>query len=149
MSEVKLSLSERDTYIMKIEQQMEAKKKMLLEKHETIFKSTKFNNLLEDIRKDYQTYYNYIIEQKKQQIEALTILNEYIHQLTKNETLSENNRKDAKFEQKKILTEINNIKNNMDLFLKKIQKTSNEVYDPYKEKLSINEPSNPLPNKAV
>ena len=149
MTEIKMSLAERDTYIMKIEQQMEAKKKMLLEKHETIFKSTKFNNLLEDIRKDYQTYYDYIIEQKKQQIQALTILNDYIHQLKTNDTLSENNRKDAKFEQKKILTEINNIKNNMDFFLKKIQKTSNDHYDPYQEKQSINEPAIPLPNKLV
>jgi hypothetical protein len=149
MTQVNMSLAERDTYIMKIEQQSEAKKKMLLEKHETIFKSIKFNNLLEDVRKDYQKYYDYIIEQKKQQLKALIILNNYINELTSNGNLSENNRKDAKIERRKILSEINEIKNNMDYFLKKLQKTTNEIYDPYKDNISINENTDNLPNKLV
>lgn len=122
---------------------------MLLEKHETIFKNVKFNNLLEDIKKDYQKYYDYIMEQKRQQLQALTILNNYIQELSINNELSENNRKDAKFEQKKILNEINEIKNNMDYFLKKLRKNTNETYDPYKDNYSINEPSVPVPNKPV
>lgn len=147
--EEKMSLAERDTYVMKIEKQADAKKKLLLEKHETIFKNVKFNNLLEDIKKDYQKYYDYIMEQKRQQLQALTILSNYIQELSINNELSENNRKDAKFEQKKILNEINEIKNNMDYFLKKLRKNTNETYDPYKVNHSINEPSVPVPNKPV
>ena len=108
--EYKMSLAERDTYVLKIEDQIKAKKKLLFEKHETIFKSIKYNHLLEDIRKEYQVYYDYIIEQKKQQIQALLLLHYYIKDLSKTGELSENNRIDSKFEQRKILSEINELK---------------------------------------
>lgn len=136
--EYKLSLAERDTYIMKMEDQINAKKKLLFEKHETIFKSIKYNHLLEDIRKEYQVYYDYIIEQKKQQIQALLLLHNYIKNLSKTGDLSENNRLDSKMEQRKILIEINSLKKNMDNLLGKLKKTSNEVYDPYIDINSIN-----------
>ena len=138
--EYKMSLAERDTYILKMEDQIKAKKKLLFEKHETIFKSIKYNHLLEDIRKEYQVYYDYIIDQKKQQIQALLLLNHYIKELTKSGELSENNRIDSKFEQRKILSEINELKKNMDTLLSKLKKTDNEVYDPYDNKEIINKP---------
>ena len=130
----KLSLAERDTYVLKIEDQIKAKKKLLFEKHETIFKSIKYNHLLEDIRKEYQVYYDYIIEQKKQQIQALLLLNYYIKDLSKTGELSENNRIDSKLEQRKILSEINELKKNMNTLLSKLKKTGDEVYDPYVDK---------------
>jgi len=135
-----MSLAERDTYILKMEDQIKAKKKLLFEKHETIFKSIKYNHLLEDIRKEYQVYYDYIIDQKKQQIQALLLLNHYIKELTKSGELSENNRIDSKFEQRKILSEINELKKNMDTLLSKLKKTDNQVYDPYDNKEIINKP---------
>jgi hypothetical protein len=138
--EYKMSLAERDTYILKMEDQIKAKKKLLFEKHETIFKSIKYNHLLEDIRKEYQVYYDYIIDQKKQQIQALLLLNHYIKELTKSGELSENNRIDSKFEQRKILSEINELKKNMDTLLSKLKKTDNQVYDPYDNKEIINKP---------
>lgn len=138
--EYKMSLAERDTYILKMEDQINAKKKLLFEKHETIFKTIKYNHLLEDIRKEYQIYYDYIIDQKKQQIQALLLLNNYIKGLTKSGELSENNKLDSKFEQRKILSEINELKKNMDILLSKLKKTSNEIYDPYDNKEILNKP---------
>jgi len=135
----KLSLAERDTYVIKIEDQIKAKKKLLFEKHETIFKSIKYNHLLEDIRKEYQVYYDYIIEQKKQQIQALLLLHHYIKYLSNTGELSENNKIDSKMEQRKILLEINDLKKNMDLLLGKLKKTGDEVYDPYIDR-KIEEP---------
>ena len=136
----KLSLAERDTYVLKIEDQIKAKKKLLFEKHETIFKSIKYNHLLEDIRKEYQVYYDYIIEQKKQQIQALLLLHYYIKDLSKTGELSENNRIDSKFEQRKILSEINELKKNMNILLSKLKKTGDQVYDPYVDKEEVIKP---------
>jgi len=147
MTRVKLTLAERDIYIMHIENQMELKKKLLLDKNQTLNKNVKYNNILQHIRNDYQKYYDYIIQQKKEQMHALNILNNYIQELTSNGNLSENNIIDAKFEQKKILNEIKSVKNNMEHFLKQISQddTSNDAYLNNK---SINE-NQQLPQKTV
>jgi hypothetical protein len=147
MTRVKLTLAERDIYIMHIENQMELKKKLLLDKNQTLNKNVKYNNILQHIRNDYQKYYDYIIQQKKEQMHALNILNNYIQELTSNGNLSENNIIDAKFEQKKILNEIKSVKNNMEHFLKQISQddTSNDAYLNNK---SINE-NQQLPLKTV
>lgn len=147
MTRVKLTLAERDIYIMHIENQMELKKKLLLDKNQSLNKNVKYNNILQHIRNDYQKYYDYIIQQKKEQMQALNILNNYIHELTNNGNLSENNIIDAKFEQKKILNEIKAVKNNMEHFLKQIsQDDTND--DPYLNSKSINE-NQQLPQKTV
>lgn len=147
MTRVKLTLAERDIYIMHIENQMELKKKLLLEKNQSLNKNVKYNNILQHIRNDYQKYYDYIIQQKKEQMHALNILNNYIQELTNNGNLSENNIIDAKFEQKKILNEIKAVKNNMEHFLKQIsQDDTND--DAYLNNKSINE-NQQLPLKTV
>jgi len=147
MTRVKLTLAERDIYIMHIENQMELKKKLLLEKNQSLNKNVKYNNILQHIRNDYQKYYDYIIQQKKEQMQALNILNNYIQELTNNGNLSENNIIDAKFEQKKILNEIKSVKNNMEHFLKQIsQDDTND--DTYLNNKSINERQQ-LPLKTV
>jgi hypothetical protein len=127
MKLIKLTLAEKDKCIMRIESQIQAKKQMLMEKQKTINKNIKFNKLLEYIRNDYQKYYDYIIQQKREQIQAMKILNEYIRELTNSGTLSENNLKDAKYEEKKILNEIKNIEYNMNHLLKQLHKSKNNL----------------------
>jgi len=148
MTRVKFTLAERDIYIMHIENQVNLKKKLLFEKSQSLGKNVKFNNILQHIRNDYQKYYDYIIQQKKEQMQALNILNNYIQELSSNGNLSENNIIDAKFEQKKILNEIKAIKNNMEQFLKQISQNDNDIHDPYSNNISINE-NQPLPQKTV
>lgn len=133
MKVVKFTLAEKDQYVMRIESQIEAKKKMLMEKQKSINKNMKFNKLLEYIRNDYQKYYDYIIQQKREQIQAMNILNNYIRELTNSGTLSENNLKDAKYEERKILNEIKSIEHNMNQLLKNLQKSNNNLNeDQYK-----------------
>ena len=62
----------------------------------------------------YIKYYNYISEQKKDQIKALELLNKYIHDLTVSGQLSKNNIDDAKFEQERILREVKSIRKGLD-----------------------------------
>ena len=95
MTRVKFTLAERDIYIMHIENQVNLKKKLLFEKSKSLGKNVKFNNILQHIRNDYQKYYDYIIQQKKEQMQALNILNNYIKVLTSNGNFSENNIIDA------------------------------------------------------
>ena len=107
-----------DQQLLHIENLIDVKRKMLLEKQKKIRKISKQNEFLDEIREDYGKYYGYIIKQKRDQMGALDLLNKYIHDLTVSGKLSKNNVEDSKYEQKKILSEIRSIKHNLDNIIK-------------------------------
>ena len=108
----------QEQQLLHIENLIDVKRQMLLDKQKKIRKISKQNEFLDEIRKDYGKYYGYIIQQKKDQMDALDLLNKYIHDLTVSGKLSKNNVEDAKYEQKKILSEIKSIKHNLDNIIK-------------------------------
>lgn len=118
---VNMTLKQKDERLLHIEEIVEAKKKMLLEKQKKFRFITKQNHFLSEVKNDYTTYYNYIVQQKQEQIMALEILNSYIKELTNTGHLSKHNIEDAKFEQEKILNEVNSIKKGLESILKNAQ----------------------------
>ncbi len=61
----KLTLVERDLYLVHIDTLMDEKRKMLLEKQKTLQQTAKENEYLEMVRNDYRKYYsNYSSENK-------------------------------------------------------------------------------------
>ena len=125
-----INLEERDQQLLQIENVIELKRKMLLEKQKKLKHVSKQNQFLEHIKDDYNNYYGYIIQQKREQMEALDLLNKYIHDLTVSGKLSKHNIEDAKYEQKKIVSELKTIKQNLD----NIIKDTNDVTTIIKEK---------------
>jgi hypothetical protein len=122
-------LVRRDIEFMQIQNLIDSKKKMLIEKQKKLRFVSKQNCFLEEVKNDYNKYYEYISQQKEDQIKALTLINDYIKQLTISGKLSTQNIKDAKEEQKKILNEIKSIKNGLDLIMNdtnNMQKTLKE-----------------------
>lgn len=122
-------LVRRDIEFMQIQNLIDSKKKMLIEKQKKLRFVSKQNCFLEEVKNDYNKYYEYISQQKEDQIKALTLINDYIKQLTISGKLSTQNIKDAKEEQKKILNEIKSIKNGLDLIINdtnNMQKTLKE-----------------------
>jgi hypothetical protein len=113
-----IHLEEKDQQLLQIENLIEAKRKMLLDKQKKIKQISKQNQFLDEIKRDYGKYYGYIIQQKREQMEALDLLNKYIHDLTISGKLSKSNIEDAKYEQKKILSELKRIKNGLDNIIK-------------------------------
>ena len=113
-----INLENRDQQLLQIENLIDAKRKMLIDKQKNFKNLTKENEFLNDIKQDYNKYYGYIVKQKEDQMSALTMLNGYIKDLTISGTLSKNNIEDAKNEQQKILTEINSIKKGIDDIIK-------------------------------
>jgi DNA repair exonuclease SbcCD ATPase subunit len=111
-------LENRDQQLLQIENLIDAKRKMLIDKQKKFKNLTKENEFLNDVKQDYNKYYGYIVKQKEEQMSALTMLNSYIKDLTISGTLSKNNIQDAKNEQNKILTEINSIKKGIDDIIK-------------------------------
>ena len=109
-----IHLENRDQQLLQIENLIDAKRKMLIDKQKKFKNLTKQNEFLNEVKQDYNKYYGYIVKQKEDQMSALTMLNGYIKDLTTSGTLSKNNIEDAKNEQEKILTEINSIKKGID-----------------------------------
>ena len=111
---VNVPLAKRDEQLLQIEGLIDAKRRMLLDKQKKLRFITKQNRFLDAVKNDYVTYYNYISQQKQDQIKALELLNEYIHDLSSSGKLSKHNIEDAKIEQDKILREVKSIKKGLD-----------------------------------
>ena len=111
---VNMPLVKRDEQLLQIEELINAKRKMLLDKQKKLRFISKQNNFLDAVKNDYAKYYGYIVKQKREQIAALDVLNNYIHDLTVSGKLSKHNIEDAKHEQSKKINELKNIQKGLD-----------------------------------
>jgi len=107
-------LRQKDEQFMHIQNLIDAKRQMLIDKQHKILHISKQNEFLHDVKEDYNKHYKYIQQQKQDQVRALELLDHYIHDLTISGGLSVNNIEDAKHEQRKIMREINSIKKGLD-----------------------------------
>jgi hypothetical protein len=110
-------IKERDDQFIQLQEVIEAKKQMLIDKQKKLRFITQQNRFLEAVRNDYQNYYSYFEQQKRDQIKALELLDEYIKDLTVSGRLTKHNIEDAKAEQFKILREVKSIKNSLDALI--------------------------------
>ena len=110
----KLTLAERDLYLVHIDTLMDEKRKMLLEKQKTLQQTAKENEYLEMVRNDYRKYYNHIVKQKEDQINAMNYLNQYIDEIIVNGKLTDVDLENAKMEQDELIQEMANIKGKLD-----------------------------------
>jgi len=109
-----ISIKEKYDRFDKIQDLIEIKKNFLINKKNKLRIILNQNKFLEIVKDDYHKYYNYICQQKNDQIRALKLLDEYIKDLTISGKLTKHNIEDAKEEQSKILREVNSIKNELD-----------------------------------
>jgi hypothetical protein len=105
---------EKDQQFLYIQQMIEQKRNLLLQKQHYLKKAAKQNHFLEVVKNDYAKYYDYIAQQKREQIQAFELLNKYIQDLNSTNKLSKYNVEDAKVEQEKIMSEIGSIKKGLD-----------------------------------
>lgn len=78
------------------------------------------------MKNDYQNYYSFFEQQKRDQIRALELLDEYIKDLTISGRLTKHNIEDAKAEQYKILREVKSIKKSLDTLINDTQEPLSE-----------------------
>jgi chromosome segregation ATPase len=122
-------LLEKDNQLMHLEEQIERKRHLLIQKQKKLKQMEKQNKFLGEIRNDYSKYYNFIVQQKKDQIKALEALDEYIKDLTRSNKLSKHNIEDSKHEQEKIMHEITYVKNSLDDLLNNINDLDKTLKD--------------------
>lgn len=124
-----LYMVNNDEKFLHIEELIEAKRMMLINKEKKIRYLAQQNSLLETVKNDYMNYYNYISQQKQEQIKSLELLNKYIHNLTISGEISKNNIEDAKFEQERILYEIKKIKRGLNNIINNTQDINHKLTD--------------------
>jgi hypothetical protein len=120
-----IPIRERDEQFIQIQDLIDAKKKMLIDKQKKLRFISKQNKFLEAVKNDYAKYYDYIAQQKRDQIRALQVLDEYIKDLTLSGKLTKHNIEDAKEEQFKILNEVKSIKESLDSIIDNISDVQN------------------------
>lgn len=123
---VVVPIRENDERFVQLQELIDAKREMLINKQKKLRFISKQNRFLDAVKNDYEKFYTYITEQKKDQIKALQILDEYIKDLTLSGKLTKHNIEDAKEEQSKILKEVNSIKESLDSIITKTEELSNK-----------------------
>jgi hypothetical protein len=114
---LQMTLAERDLYLYDIEDQINARRKLILEKGKTMQKKKKVNQFLEGVKSDYQKYYQYIINEKQQQYNSMKVLKNYLDDLIKTEKITNNEISNVKHDQKEILSEMDKIKTDLNKFI--------------------------------
>jgi hypothetical protein len=128
-----LDLATRDFYLQKIENQIMAKRQMLLAKQKMLRKTSRQNHFLEEVQNDYSKYYNFIIKQKEEQIRSMNIIKQYLSDMIVSGKLTKEDIDEAKKEQRNILGEIGHIKGNLDEIMKETNTLDDQIC-PTKEK---------------
>ena len=107
-------MNNKDTQLMKIEEIIDARRNMLINKQKKLRFMSKQNAFLDAVREDYDKYNDYIVQQKNEQMKAFSVLNSYINDLNRSTKLTKQNMVDSKEEQRKIVNEIKSIQHNLD-----------------------------------
>lgn len=112
-----LPIGQRDMYLTKLQQAIKNKKMLLVQKKKEIGSKAKTNEFLQGIRSDYDRYYKHILYEKQQQYEALLLLREYVKDFAATENLVNDQLRSAKHDEKDIMTEIDKVKQDIDMLI--------------------------------
>lgn len=105
-----MDLAKRDQYLLKIEDEIQLRRRFLLEKQKKLEKLSRQNHFLETIKHDYENYHNYIVEQKEGQIRAMNSIKQYVEDLIVSGKLTDEDIKQAKDDQREITSEVKKIR---------------------------------------
>ena len=108
------TISQRDLKLLQLEEEIKKKKEFLLKKRKELEKKEVFNQYLAIVKKEYDNYYEEEVETKKKELNAMSVLNDYMIYLENQNHLVNNQLIIAKHDKKHISKEINKIKKELD-----------------------------------
>jgi hypothetical protein len=119
---VELTLADRDLYLTQIESQINAKRKLLMDKKKILKKELNQNEFLKYVMNDYNKYYQYIIQQKQDQINAMNTLKSYINDIIVSGKMTDQDIENARKEKNLLLNELNKIRHELESINNEIKK---------------------------
>jgi hypothetical protein len=114
-----MDLVTRDNNLMHIEDLIQKKRDLLLDKQQKIKKISMENEFLKGVYSDYYRYFKHIVSKEQEQVRALQLLSGYIDDLNMSNQLSKERTNEVKKEQQRILDEIDKLKHNIDKIIVK------------------------------
>ncbi len=109
-----MELAQRDIHILQIEEAIKGKRGLLVKKKKDLDKKMNLNEYLENVRDDYNKYYNYILQEKQQQYNSMLLLRDYLTDIMETDKLVDEQLRTAKHDQKDIVGEIDKLKQELD-----------------------------------
>ena len=109
-----MDLAIRDIRLNKYKQQIDINKRVLMEKYLELQRNAKENEYLNGVVDDYKNYFNFIIEEKNKQYDALNIISQYLDNINNEIEATDKILDEERHEQKNILREMRKIKENLD-----------------------------------
>ena len=113
-----MNLAERDNCIHQMETQLDSKKNAMFKKHTQLEDLSKQNKFLHGVKEDYINYYDYMINEKIEQINALKKIQMYISNVNSSLTSTHNTVSGFKNDEELIKNEISKIKATIDKLMK-------------------------------
>ena len=113
VKDLEADLAKRDKILGDMEAQLYGKRFLLLQKREALKNSMKQNRFLEEVKKDYDNYHEFLVTQKKEQIDSLEYLNSYISDIQNEGNINDEKINESRVQQEWILSELKNIKNEL------------------------------------
>lgn len=109
-----MDIAKNDILMIDIDNMINNKKKLLLEKRNELISVKNNNEFLKEVVEDYKNYYNKIKMEKQKQYETLLYLTDYIHRM--NNTINETGYlvNESKKQREKLIQKIKNIKMEID-----------------------------------
>lgn len=113
VKDLEVDLAKRDKILGDMEAQLYGKRFLLLQKREALKNSMKQNRFLEEVKKDYDNYHEFLVTQKKEQIDSLEYINSYISDIQNEGNINDEKINESRVQQEWILSELKNIKNEL------------------------------------
>lgn len=111
---LEVDLAKRDKILGDMEAQLYAKRFMLLQKRAALKNSMKQNRFLADVKRDYDNYHEFLVNQKREQIDALEYINKYVADIVTEGGVNDEKIKETRIQQEWILSELQKIKKELD-----------------------------------
>lgn len=109
-----MNIGQRDAIINEMGKQIKEKDDILLKNKKNMDNLAKSNSYIKDVKTDYNKYYDYIIQDKHKQINALQNIQDYLSSLNMDLNQTIDKGQDHKYHEDKILKEIEQIKHQID-----------------------------------
>jgi predicted nucleic acid-binding Zn-ribbon protein len=111
---VVMRILNKNEKFLHIQEQIDARMEMILQKYKGLSKVCETNEYLDGIQNDYSKHYNVIVQQKQDQIKALEVLDAYIERIKESSGSNIEKLDEMKLEHGRILKEISILKENLD-----------------------------------
>jgi FtsZ-binding cell division protein ZapB len=109
-----ISLATRDSRLVQLTTAISNKRMFIIKKKRELDKQSDDNIFLIQVRNNYIKFYNHIVEEKRNQLKAMTLLHQYLEELKHTNALLSHEMNTASHDHTQIMKEISIIKEELD-----------------------------------